>query len=107
MSIYKFVNWDIRPLEDMENTFPYRLHKKLENGEALTREEKDQAFSSLIGNSQRKRGIPLHGWMFDYSDWLTRYWVKTYDNIYEYWAFDKTSIRTEWPHVQEIVEIED
>lgn len=106
MSIYKFVNHDIPSLESLAGSFPYLLHKQLEDGIVPTREEKDQAFSSMCHNTYSKIGIPLRGWMFDFRPWLKEYFVEfDYGYIEKYWAFDKTSIRNELSGIQRIVEI--
>ena len=107
--IYKFVSHEIPELEAMKNTFPYQLHEKLERGEKPTREEKDSAFSQIHGNIWSKAGIALHGWMFNYQEWLNEYWIEfDYGGNFDYqryFAFDKTSIRSELDHISRIVEV--
>lgn len=105
--IYKFVKWEIPPLDKLDGSFPYLLHKQLEEGIQPTRAEKDRAFSGLCHNSYSKTGIPLQGWMFDFRDWLKEYFVEfDYGHIERYWAFDKTSIRNEFSgRISRIVEV--
>jgi hypothetical protein len=107
--IYKFVKHEIPPLENLKNTFAYQLHEKLERGEKLTRDDKDFAFRQIHTNIYSKAGIALHGWMFNYQEWLNEYWIEfDYGGnlVYErYFAFDKTSIRNELDHISRIVEV--
>jgi hypothetical protein len=107
--IYKFVKHEIPPLENLKNTFAYQLHEKLERGEKLTRDDKDFAFRQIHTNIYSKAGIALHGWMFNYQEWLNEYWVEfDYGGnlVYErYFAFDKTSIRSELSNISRIVEV--
>lgn len=95
---YKFVDWDINPLKKLENTFPYQLKQKLLRGDKLTREEKDEAYNQMFGGAYSRTGIALHGWMFDFSQWLNVYYVEyKYGDVSKEFAFDKTSIRQSNP----------
>jgi len=38
--------------------------------------------------------IPALGWRFDFSDILKRYFVRQYDHIEEYYAVDKSALRS-------------
>ena len=92
--IYKFAKWDIKPLETFEASFPFKTHAKLENGGELTREEKNHLFEALSTSSYSRQGVPLGGWMFDFSQWLKMYFVQDkYGGIVQYYAPDKTAIR--------------
>lgn len=52
------------------------------------------------------KGIALGGYCFDFSDVLKRYFVKQYGNVAEYYAIDKTSLRTMlYGRIQDIVEV--
>lgn len=101
---YKFVTWDIRPLEEYEFTLPYKAKVKLLNGEKLTRAEKDMLVSSVFYSFGV---IKMGGWAFDFRPYLKTYLVKQYDRWQEYKAFDKTSLRTIlYGTIQKIVEID-
>ena len=101
---YKFVTWDIRPLEELQSTLPYRAKVKLLNGEKLTRAEKDMLVSSVFYSFGI---IKMGGWAFDFRPYLKTYLVKQYDRWEEYKAFDKTSLRTIlYGTIQRIVEID-
>lgn len=90
MIAYKFVSWDVKPLEEYEFTLPYRAKVKLLNGEKLTRTEKDMLVSSSFYNFGI---IKIHGWAFDFRPYLKKYLVKQNGTWQEYRAFDKTSLR--------------
>ena len=52
------------------------------------------------------KGIALGGYCFDFSDVLKRYFVKQYGSVAEYYAIDKTSLRTMlYGRIQDIVEV--
>ena len=107
--IYKFVKHDVPELESLSESFPARIHKKLEEREELTREEKNRLVIGLRTNAHSKVGIPLQGWMFDFREWLTEYWVRVKDyGILSVYALDKTSIREcgHFQGIKKIVEIE-
>jgi len=87
MSIYKFVKWEVPALETLKESRPYRIHEKLQRGDKLTPDEKMAVASD-------KPYTPLMGWMFDFREWLTEYWVELrYWGIVKVYALDKTSIR--------------
>ena len=103
--VFKFVSWDATPEEIIKETRYYKLIEKLENGEKLTRLEKDSIHSL---NGVVKQG----GWMFDFRPFMKTYLVK--DECYkwrELYAFDKTSLRNNYDgcksHILRIVELED
>lgn len=101
---YKFVTWDVAPLETFENTLVYKAKEKLLNGKKLTREEKDKIVSSFTF----KNGvIKMGGWAFSFRNEMKTYLVKQYDSWQEYMAFDKTSLKTIlYGKIQRIVEID-
>ena len=100
---YKFVTWDVTPLEDLKGMFVYQMKLKLLNGEKLTREEKDNIVAmSLFHNGNIKRG----GWCFSFTPYMKTYLVKQYGGWIEYKAFDKTSLRKNIQgEIQKIVEL--
>lgn len=105
--IYKFVKWDVPKLEDLKGIPCYNLHDKvIKNCEKLNRQEKDYLFKELNSNAYSKTGIPRHGWMFDFSVILKRFFVKfKYGHIQEYFAPDKTSIRNNLSAIANIVKV--
>ena len=53
-----------------------------------------------------KRGIALSGYHFDFSDVLKRYFVKQHGSIHEYYAIDKTALRSIlYGRIEDIVEV--
>lgn len=87
---YKFVNWDVKPLDNFKDTMPYIVKLKLLQRKRITREEKDRIVSSTFCQN----GIfKLGGWAFDFRGYMKTYLVKQYDMWHEYRAFDKTSLR--------------
>ena len=95
MKPYKFVSWDIPALNSLENTPTWALWYKLENGQKLTREEKNRAYGKCH---------KLLGWCFPLSG-LRRYIVNL--RCYgwrEVYAYDKTSVRANNTGVLEIIE---
>lgn len=97
--IYKFVDWEIKPLEAFSESSEFCIHQKFEKKENLTREEKNYVFKRLQTNSYSKQGIPLGGWMFLFHDFLKGFLVKLkFYGWQEVYAFDKTSIRAFYGH---------
>lgn len=105
---WKFVKWDIPPLENLKDSFPYRMRTKVNAGEKLTQEEKDELYQDMRNNTFSKHGIPLQGWMFNFSDYCHLYYVEDkYGYIEKVWAPNKTSIRhnRHEPPIRRIVEV--
>ena len=91
---YKFAKWEVSPLEDLKDCKVYLLKEKVLKGEILSREEKDWIYEFLRQNSYSRVGIPLLGWMFDFSEILKMFYVEyTYGIIEKVYAPDKMSIR--------------
>ena len=104
---YKFVKWEVPKLEALKESRVYQLRERLNQGESLTRDEKNWITEKVNTNSFFRRSIPLMGYCFDFSDVLKRYFVKQYNQIQEYYAMDKTSLRAcLYGRVQEIYEIQ-
>ena len=75
----KFVQWDVPELATLQGSRVYKL---------------------------RERGIALKGYHFDFSDVLKRYFVKQYGHIQEYYAIDKTALRSIlYGRIEDIVEV--
>ena len=110
-NVYKFVGGEIKPLEEYKNARPYILLEKLNNGEKLSREEKqDSIFSELWHAETYQKGIyRLDGWAFDFCPYMKRFTIRDkYHGWREVRAFDKTAIRQNActpSHILEIVEI--
>ena len=90
----KFVTWEVSSLENLQGSKVYGLRTKLNNGEKLSREEKDWLTRNVNSNTYFKSAVPLQGWMFDFSDILRTYIVKQYGHWAEYKATDKTALRS-------------
>ena len=90
----KFVAWEVPSLENLQGSKVYGLRTKLNNGEKLSREEKDWLTRNVNSNTYFKSAILLQGWMFDFSDILRTYIVKQYGHWAEYKATDKTALRS-------------
>ncbi len=89
----KFVNWGVRPLEDLQDTKAYILRTRLNDNGRLNREEKNWITKMVNDNAYFKFAIPVFGWMFDFSDVLNTYLVSQYGRWQEYKAVDKTALR--------------
>lgn len=106
MDAWKFNPGATGKLEDLKGSKVYEIRLKLDNGEELTREEKNWVAEKLSTNSYSRTAIPLMGWMFSFRDVLKRYWVKQHGMIHEQYAMDKTSIRaTTYGRIDKIVEV--
>ena len=89
MLAYKFVRWEVPPLEILKDTREYILASKVEQGEQLTRKEKNEIAKMLRGVEQSFR---LGGWCFPLRS-LPTFYVEQYGSVYITKAPDKTSIR--------------
>lgn len=78
---------------NVTNCKAYQLAAKVNDGEKLTRDEKNWITDNVNKNSHSKSGIPVLGVMFNFSAILKTFVVKQYGRIQEYKAIDKTSIR--------------
>lgn len=106
MIAYKFVKWDINPLDTLKGAKVYDLKVKCMEGKRLTREEKNWLASKLVTGSYGRTAIPLMGWMFSFYDYMSRYLVRQYDQWTEYYAPDRTSLRKAlYGRIQEIHEL--
>ncbi|MCS2613267.1 molybdenum ABC transporter ATP-binding protein [Bacteroides fragilis] len=103
----KFVKWDVPELTTLQDCQVYKLRERLNNGGKLSREEKNWLTRNVMECSLYfKRGIALSGYRFDFSDILKRYFVKQYDHIHEYYAIDKTALRSILHgRIEDIVEV--
>lgn len=90
----RFVDWDILELSTLQDSKVYQLRVQLNEGTPMSRQQKNWLTDSVNSNTYFKRAIPLMGYRFDFSDILKRYFVKQYGHIAEYYAVDKTALRT-------------
>ena len=68
----KFVAWEVSSLENLQGSKVYGLRTKLNNGEKLSREEKDWLTRNVNSNTYFKSAVPLQGWMsllYRVQDW--------------------------------------
>ena len=104
----RFVDWDIPELSTLQNSMVYQLRQQLNDGVPMCRQQKNWLTNSVNRNPYFKKGVPLGGYRFDFSDVLKRFFVKQYGHIAEYYAVDKTSLRAFLcGRIDEIIEITD
>ena len=85
--------------------FEITLHDKMPDV-VLYREDKNWITRSVKESVYFKRGIALNGYHFDFSDVLKRYFVKQHGFICEYYAIDKTALRSIlYGRIDDIVEL--
>lgn len=102
----KFVKWDVPELTTLQDSLVYKLRESLNNGGKLKREEKNWITRNVRESVYFKRGIALSGYHFDFSDILKRYFVKQHGHISEYYAIDKTALRSVlYGRIEVIVEV--
>ena len=90
----KFVQWDVEPLESLSGSKVYLLRVKLNRGERMSREEKNWLCEAVNSNTYFRTAVPLQGWRFDFLDVLKKYLVNQYGQWAEYYAPDRTSLRS-------------
>lgn len=72
----------------------------------MNRAEKNWLAENVRSNAYFRTSVPLMGYRFDFSDVLKKYVVKQYGHWFEYYAPDKTSLRSILlERIDEIVEI--
>ncbi|WP_373818770.1 hypothetical protein [Porphyromonas loveana] len=90
----QFVQWNIQPLESLCNSKVYLLRVKLNRGGVMSREEKDWLCEAVNSNTYFRTAVPLQGWRFDFYDVLKKYLVNQDGRWTEYYAPDRTSLRS-------------
>ena len=101
---YRFI--DTASEQPPENCQEAKLMEKINGGGRLNRAEKNYITEAVSKNGYSRHGIPLLGWMYDFSPVLKRYLLKQYGQWYELYAVDKTALRyTVCGRICEIVEI--
>lgn len=104
----KFVKWDVHELSTLRDSKVYQLRVQLNEDIPMNRQQKNWLTNSVNSNAYFKRSVPLMGYRFDFSDVLKRYFVKQYGRIAEYYAVDKTALRTFLcGRIDELIEITD
>ena len=102
----KFVQWDVEPLDRLSDSRVYLLRVKLNRGERMSREEKNWLCEAVNSNTYFRTAVPLQGWRFDFLDMLKKYLVNQYGQWAEYYAPDRTSLRSFlYGRINQIVEI--
>lgn len=88
MKYYKFVSWDVPPIEEILQTALPKALVEYDHG------NKKPFLEMRIATTNPC--YKMQGWAFDLKPYLRRFWVKTkYYGILEYWAVNKTAIRKE------------
>ena len=87
----KFVTWEVDPLDTLKDSRVYGLRLRLNNGDKMSREDKNWLAKNLHRNSYFNDAVPLMGYRFDFSDVIHTYLVKQYGQWCEYYAPDKMS----------------
>ena len=99
----KFVQWEVEPLESLCNSKVYLLRVKLNRGERMSREDellrawlekKNWLAEAVNTNTYFRTAVPLMGYRFDFMDVLKKYLVNQYGHWSEYYAPDRTSLRS-------------
>ena len=102
----KFVEWEVPALASLKECKAYKIRERLNKGEKLNRAEKNWLTEAVNHNAYFKQSVPVSGWRFYFADALRHYWVKQYGQIAEYWAADKTALRSIlFGRVEQIVEL--
>ena len=103
----KFVRWEVPELTLLQDSRVYRLREHLNCGGKLNREDKNWITQNVRECTYFRQGIALNGYHLDFSDVLKRYFVKQYGQIAEYYAVDKTALRSVlYGRIEDIVEVE-
>ena len=103
---WKFVKWDVKPLSTLRNSKVYLLRAKLNQGQKMSREEKNWLAQAVNTNTYFRTAVPLIGYCFDFIDVLKKYVVNQYGQWSEYYAPDKTSLRAYlYGRIKQIVEV--
>lgn len=102
----KFFRHDVPELETLKHSKVYQLREKLNKGDKLNRAEKNWLAQAIYQNSYYNNAVPLMGYRFGFEDVLKNFIVKQYGNWSEYYAPDKTSLKSfVYGRIEKIVEI--
>ena len=58
---WKFVKWDVKPLSTLRNSKVYLLRAKLNQGQKMSREEKNWLAQAVNTNTYFRTAVPLMG----------------------------------------------
>ena len=98
MRYYKFVSWDVPPVEKCFSASVPAALLKWDNGNKQPLKDLHLATSEPV--------CKIYGWAFPYSEYMRRFLVKTKYGIVEMYALNKTDIRKKLKsNVIEIVEV--
>lgn len=89
-----FVKWKPFPYDEIVNRREAELRRKINSGQKLSREDKNYITRGVNSNSYFKRSIPVGGWRFNFEDVLHRYLVSMCGHWCEFYACDKTALRS-------------
>ena len=74
----KFVQWDVPELEKLKGCRVYQLREQLDNGDKLSREDKNWITRNVKECIHFKRGIALMGYFFDFNSTSTMSSIRPY-----------------------------
>lgn len=102
----KFVQWDVPELEKLKDSKVYKLRERLDNGDKLSREEKNWLTRNVkeccLQKRYRFKGLPF--WLLRCSQTVFRETTRT---IAEYYAIDKTALRSVlYGRIEDIIEVQ-
>lgn len=81
-------------IEQIKDSKEYKILLKLCNDKKITNEEKQFITDNINNNTYFKDSIALYGVRLSFYHFIKRYWFKSkYGNIYEQYAFNKTTLR--------------
>lgn len=104
-NVYPFVKNPAR-LESLSSYEGYILREKANNGEKLSRTEKEWITRAIKDCGHTKYSVAHMGWMFCFKDVLKRFVYKQYGSWREAYACNKTYLRKiTYGRIDEIVEI--
>ena len=102
----KFTTREVQPLENLKGTKVYTLKEKILNNKKLTPGDKKYITEKVNNNSYFKNATPLSGYKFDFSEVLKKFIVKQHGSYTEYYATNKTALRSIlFGRVESIIEI--
>ncbi len=91
--VYKYDLSSDATLESLQNTKPYILRNKINNGEKLSADEKLYIAQACKDCTFSNKGFSYMGWYFDFSDVMRAFLICQQWHWYEVWAFNKTQLR--------------
>ncbi|MEF9922945.1 MAG: molybdenum ABC transporter ATP-binding protein [Muribaculaceae bacterium] len=89
----RFSNIEVCPLDALKGSKVYNLRQRINDGDKISRDEKNWIAEKLRESSFQGTSILLMGYVFEFSDIVKRYLVNQYGTWDEYYAPDKTSVR--------------